>query len=62
MVLELEKYYISKGFRSPKYSFINMFDDKGTKVYCAEVILPNSKTIRGEPRQSVIEVCIFSFV
>lgn len=62
MVSELEKYYISKGFRSPKYSYINMFDEKGTKVYCAELILPNGKTIRGEPRQTFIEVCIFNFV
>lgn len=62
MVSELEKYYISKGFRSPKYSYINMFDEKGTKVYYAEVILPNGKTIRGELRQSFIEVCIFNFV
>lgn len=58
MTLELEKYYTLKGYRVPKYSYINLVDDKGLKMYCAEVILPNGMTIRGEPRLSYAEVCM----
>jgi len=59
MILELEKYYKNKGYRLPKYSHTNSTDNKGNKVYCAEVILPNGKTIRGDPKRSHNEVCIF---
>jgi hypothetical protein len=55
MVLALEKYYIQKGYSLPKYSFINLVDDNGFKMYCAEVILPNGVTIQGEPKHSCIE-------
>jgi len=59
MVLELEKYYALKGYGLPKYSFINLTDDKGFKMYCAEVVLPSGLTIRGEARYSCNEVCIY---
>lgn len=59
MVSALEKYYIQKGYSLPKYSFINLVDDNGFKIYCAEVILPNGVTIRGEPKHSCIKVCRF---
>ncbi|MBO8666391.1 hypothetical protein INO76_15290, partial [Staphylococcus aureus] len=49
------KYYIQKGYSLPKYSFINLVDDSGFKMYCAEVILPNGVTMRGEPKHSYIE-------
>ncbi|XP_029346579.1 5'-3' exoribonuclease 1 isoform X2 [Acyrthosiphon pisum] len=55
MVVALEKYYIQKGYSLPKYSFINLVDDSGFKMYCAEVILPNGVTMRGEPKHSYIE-------
>lgn len=57
----LETHYTSKGYGLPKYSFINLTDDKGFKMYCAEVILPNGITIRGEPKHSYIEVCSFCY-
>lgn len=56
MVMELEKYYIIKGYGLPKYSYMNLVDEKGFKMYCADVILPNGLTIQGEPRQSFNEV------
>lgn len=62
MILELEKYYKNKGFRLPNYSFTNSADNKGNKVYCAEIVLPNGKTIRGDPKRSKNEVCIFKII
>lgn len=59
MVMALEKYYASKGYNLPKYSYINLTNDKGFKKYSAEVILPNGITIRGEPRHSYNEVFVF---
>lgn len=59
MIVALEKYYTSKGYKLPKYSYINLVDDNGLKKYCAEVILPNGITIRGEPKHSYNEVCVF---
>lgn len=58
MVSTLEKYYVSKGFGIPKYSYLNMVDENGFKRFCAEMVLPNGITIRGDPRNSYIEVCI----
>lgn len=60
--MELEKYYASKGYALPKYSFINTVDERGVKMYCAEVILPNGVTISGEPRHSYVEVRSFCSV
>lgn len=54
--MALEKYYVLKGYDLPKYSFINLLDDKGFKMYCAEIILPNGITIQGEPKHSFNEV------
>lgn len=62
MIMALEKYYTSKGYNLPKYSYINLVDDKGFKMYCADVILPNGITIRGDPRYSYIEVCVFHVI
>jgi len=62
MVLALEKYYVQKGYSLPKYSFINLVDDNGFKMYFAEVILPNGVTIRGEPKHSYIAVYSFFFI
>lgn len=59
MVWELEKFYLQNGYNLPKYSFINLVDDKGFKMYCAELILPNGISMRGEPKHSIVEVCIF---
>lgn len=47
-----------KGYEFPKFSYLNLMDDKGLKMYCAEVILPSGLTIRGEPMYSCDEVCI----
>lgn len=57
MISTLEKYYVSKGFSLPKFSYISYVDEKGSKMYCAEMILPNGITIRGDPRHTFIEVC-----
>lgn len=59
MVSTLEKYYLSKGYGLPKYSYLNLVDDNGFKMYCAEVILPNGITVRGEPSHSYAEVIKF---
>ncbi|XP_025419892.1 5'-3' exoribonuclease 1 isoform X2 [Sipha flava] len=53
--VELEKFYALKGYGLPKYSCTNLIDNKGSKIFCAELILPNGVTIRGEPKYSKIE-------
>lgn len=55
MDMALKKYYMSKGYDLPKYSYINL----GDKGYCAELILPNGVTIQGETRHSYFEVSNF---
>lgn len=57
--MALEKYYSSKGYGHPNYIFSNYADGKGTQMFCCEVILPNGFTIRGAPKFSSVEVCIF---
>lgn len=60
--MELEKYYSLKGYKSPKYSFVNIINEFGIKMFYAETILPNGMTIRGEPKHSTIEVCIICVI
>jgi hypothetical protein len=59
--VELEKFYALKGYGLPKYSCTNLIDNKGSKIFCAELILPNGVTIRGEPKYSKIEVFIILY-
>lgn len=54
--MNLEKYYTAKGYGPPKYSFVHFMDEKGHKMICAELILPNGITIRGDPKRSQAEV------
>lgn len=61
MSLELEKYYALKGYNSPKFTCTNLADTKGIKMFCAEVILPNGISIRGEPKRSKPEVSIIFY-
>lgn len=60
--MALETFYRQKGFNNPKYCYINLSDNKDNKVYCAELILPNGRTLRGEPKNSYSEVWIFKII